>query len=135
MQRLHEVEYLWWKAGWVETVWISTTVLAMLVILLLMKFAVENHKALVTLQENGLRQYAARTQVIREILRFTITLPLLAIGIRQAMLPNYEVSRTADYYFFIACLMTVPVGMAIKGIVDWYRFTTLLRAVELDREI
>jgi hypothetical protein len=123
-------DYVVQKAGPVETAWIIVTLVAMGVVLLLVKMAIDNRRALLDTNTNGIRQYAADTQVIREILRFIILIPLLAVGVRSAWLPNYEGQRTWDYFFAIGCLMTVPVMMSVKGIVDWYRFTTLLKAVE-----
>ena len=127
---LPEIDYVVHKAGPVETAWIAVTLIAMVVVVFLLRTAIQNKRALQVLKQNGVRQYAADTQIIREVFRLVALIPLLAIGIRSAFLPNYVATKTWDYYFAIGCLMAVPVLMAVKGIIDWYRFNTLLRAVE-----
>ncbi len=126
-----EIDYVVYKAGWLEIIWLAITLIATLVIFLLLRVAILNKRALSALGQNGIREYAADTQIIREILRLAIMVPLLIIGGRAAMLPNYHGTRTFDYYLAIACLIAIPIGMAVKGVVDWYRFMSLLRRIQV----
>lgn len=126
-----EIDYVVLKADWLEIIWVSITFIALIANVFLFDAAMRNSIAIRVLQVNGPRRYAARTQIIREIIRIVKQLALLSVGLRAATIPNYEhIERTWDFYFIVVMLMLVAVGMALAAVVDFYRFRMLLQMVE-----